>query len=89
VLALAGCVAGIGVALWLTQALVARLTTPFEYVSYALDVLWPEASPLGRTFRVNETDAEPVEVIGVGFAALYLPARWAAALEPAQTLRSE
>jgi hypothetical protein len=27
--------------------------------------LWPGASPLGRTFRVNETDAEPVEVIGV------------------------
>jgi putative ABC transport system permease protein len=38
VLAVAGCVAGSLVAFWLTQALVARLTTPFEYVSYAIDV---------------------------------------------------
>lgn len=38
VLALVGCAAGIVVALWLTQALVARLTTPFQYVSYAIDV---------------------------------------------------
>jgi len=38
VLALAGCAAGIVVALWLTQAFVARLTTPFQYVSYAIDV---------------------------------------------------
>jgi predicted permease len=37
-LALAGCAAGTIVALWLTQALVARLTTPFQYVSYAIDV---------------------------------------------------
>ena len=38
VLALAGCAAGVVVALWLTQALVARLSTPFQYVSYAIDV---------------------------------------------------
>jgi predicted permease len=38
VLAVAGCVAGSLVAFWLTQALVARLSTPFEYVSYAIDV---------------------------------------------------
>jgi putative ABC transport system permease protein len=38
VLAFAGCAAGTMVALWLTQALVARLTTPFQYVSYAIDV---------------------------------------------------
>ena len=38
VLALVGCAAGTVVALWLTQALVASLTTPFQYVSYAIDV---------------------------------------------------
>ncbi len=38
VLALVGCAAGTVVALWLTQALVAGLTTPFQYVSYAIDV---------------------------------------------------
>ncbi|MPY87054.1 MAG: FtsX-like permease family protein [Luteitalea sp.] len=38
VLALAGCAVGTVVALWLTQVLVARLTTPFQYVSYAIDV---------------------------------------------------
>jgi predicted permease len=37
-LALVGCAAGTVVALWLTQALVARLTTPFQYVNYAIDV---------------------------------------------------
>ncbi len=37
-LALAGCSAGAVVAVWLTQALVARLTTPFQYVRYAIDV---------------------------------------------------
>jgi ABC-type antimicrobial peptide transport system permease subunit len=37
-LAVAGCIAGSLVAFWLTQALVARLSTPFEYVSYAIDV---------------------------------------------------
>jgi predicted lysophospholipase L1 biosynthesis ABC-type transport system permease subunit len=37
-LAVAGCGVGAVVALWLTQALVARLTTPFPYVSYAIDV---------------------------------------------------
>ena len=42
VLALAGCAAGVVIALWLTQALVARLSTPFEYVSYAID-LHPDA----------------------------------------------
>jgi ABC-type antimicrobial peptide transport system permease subunit len=38
VLSLAGCTAGTLIALWLTQALVARLTTPFQYVTYAIDV---------------------------------------------------
>jgi predicted permease len=38
VLALAGSAVGTVVALWLTQALVARLATPFQYVSYAIDV---------------------------------------------------
>ena len=38
VLALAGCAAGTPIAIWLTQALVARLATPFQYVSYAFDV---------------------------------------------------
>jgi predicted permease len=37
-LALVGCAAGTVVALWLTQALVAGLSTPFQYVSYAIDV---------------------------------------------------
>ncbi len=37
-LAVMGCVAGSIVAFWLTQALVARLSTPFECVSYAIDV---------------------------------------------------
>jgi predicted permease len=37
-LALVGCAAGTVVALWLTQILVARLSTPFQYVSYAIDV---------------------------------------------------
>jgi predicted permease len=38
VLAFLGSAAGTVVALWLTQALVASLTTPFQYVSYAIDV---------------------------------------------------
>lgn len=38
VLALAGCAAGTIVALWLTQALVTQMTTPFQYVSYAINV---------------------------------------------------
>jgi predicted permease len=38
VLAAAGCTAGALVAVWLTQAVVAGLSTPFQYVSYAVDV---------------------------------------------------
>jgi len=38
VLAIVGCGVGAVVALWLTQALVARVSTPFQYVSYAIDV---------------------------------------------------
>jgi predicted permease len=38
VLALAGCAVGSVAAIWLTQALVAGLTTPFQYVDYAIDV---------------------------------------------------
>jgi predicted permease len=41
-LATCGCAAGIVVALWLTQALVARFSTPFQFVSYAID-LHPDA----------------------------------------------
>jgi putative ABC transport system permease protein len=37
-LALVGCAAGTVVALWLTQVLVGRLSTPFQYVNYAIDV---------------------------------------------------
>ena len=37
-LALVGCAAGTVVALWLTQVFVARLSTPFQYVNYAIDV---------------------------------------------------
>lgn len=37
-LALVGCAAGTVMALWLTQVLVARLSTPFQYVNYAIDV---------------------------------------------------
>ncbi len=38
VLAVAGCTAGTILAVWLTGLLVARLATPFQYVSYAIDV---------------------------------------------------
>ena len=38
VLAAAGWMAGAVVAVWLTQAVVAGLSTPFQYVSYAVDV---------------------------------------------------
>lgn len=38
VLALAGCAAGALLGIWLTQVLVARLTTPFQYIDYAVDV---------------------------------------------------
>jgi predicted permease len=44
-LAIAGCVAGALLAMWMTQALVARLVTPFQYVSYAVNV-----QPDGRVF---------------------------------------
>jgi predicted permease len=37
-LALVGCAAGTVLALWLTQALVAGLSSPIEYVNYAIDV---------------------------------------------------
>lgn len=38
VLALIGCGLGTIIALWMTQALIAQLVTPFQYVSYAIDV---------------------------------------------------
>lgn len=38
VLALAGSAVGTLIAVWLTQVLVARLSTPFQYVTYAIDV---------------------------------------------------
>lgn len=37
-LALVGCAAGTVLALWLTQALVAGLSSPIQYVNYAIDV---------------------------------------------------
>ena len=46
VLAAAGCTGGAVAAVWLTQAVVAGLSTPFQYVSYAVDV-HPDARVLG------------------------------------------
>ena len=51
-LALVGCGAGTVIALWLTQVLVARLTTPFQYVSYAINV-HPDARVLAYSAIVT------------------------------------
>jgi len=52
VLAVAGCGAGSVVAIWLTHALVVRLSTPFQYVSYAIDV-HPDARVLACSLIVT------------------------------------
>jgi predicted permease len=62
VLALAGCAAGVVVALWLTQALVARLSTPFQYVSHAID-----AHPDARVFAYSAiATAVAAALCGIG-----------------------
>ena len=48
VLAVAGCAVGIVLAIWLTQALLGRLATPFHYVTFMLDV-----HPDGRVFAYS------------------------------------
>ena len=69
VLALAGCAAGSLVAIWLTQALVARLTTPFQYLDYAFDV-----RPDARVF-VYSAIATGVAAIFCGIAPIRLARR--------------
>jgi predicted permease len=76
VLALAGCAAGTLIALWLTQALVARLTTPFQYVSYAIDVQ-PDARVLAYS------------AMATGLAAMFCgiaPIRYAARVDILEVL---
>jgi predicted permease len=69
VLAVAGCAAGTAVALWLTQALVAQLTTPFQYVSYAIDV-----HPDARVFAYSAL-ATAVAVVLCGIAPIRFAGR--------------
>ena len=69
VLALFGCAAGVVVALWLTQALVARLATPFQYVSYAIDV-----HPDARVFTYSAI-ATLVAAVLCGIAPIRLAGR--------------
>ena len=77
VLALAGCAAGTVVALWLTQALVARLATPFQYVSYAIDV-----HPDTRVFAYSAlTTAFAVMLCGIA------PIRYAARVDVVDLLK--
>ena len=76
-LALAGCAAGTVVALWLTQALVARLTTPFQYVSYAIDV-----RPDARVFLYSAI-ATGLAVVLCGIA----PIRYAARVDVLDVLK--
>lgn len=77
VLALAGCAAGTVVALWLTQALVARLTTPFQYVSYAIDV-----HPDARVFAYSAI-ATALTAVLCGIA----PIRYAARVDVIDVLK--
>lgn len=77
VLALAGCAAGTVVALWLTQALVARLTTPFQYVSYAIDV-----HPDARVFAYSAL-ATALTAVLCGIA----PIRYAARVDVIDVLK--
>ena len=66
-LALAGCAAGTIVALWLTQVLVARLSTPFQYVSYAIDV-HPDARVLAYSAIVTALSAVLCGVAPIRYA---------------------
>jgi putative ABC transport system permease protein len=77
VLALAGSTAGTLLALWLTQALVARLTTPFQYVNYAIDV-HPDARVLAYS-----AVATAVAVVLCGIA----PIRFAGRVDVVRALK--
>jgi putative ABC transport system permease protein len=77
VLSLAGCTAGTLIALWLTQALVARLSTPFEYVSYAIDV-----HPDARVFAYSAI-ATALTAVLCGIA----PIRYAAGVDVLDVLK--
>ncbi len=77
VLSLAGCTAGTLFALWLTQALVARLTTPFQHVSYAIDV-----HPDARVFAYSAI-ATALTAILCGIA----PIRYAARVDVLDVLK--
>jgi predicted permease len=67
VLALAGCAAGTVIAVWLTQVLVARLTTPFQYVSYALNV-HPDARVFAYAAIATATAAVICGIAPIRFA---------------------
>ncbi len=66
-LALLGCAAGTVVAVWLTQVLVARLSTPFQYVNYAIDV-HPDARVLAYSAIVTALAAVLCGVAPVRYA---------------------
>ena len=66
-LALVGCAAGTVVALWLTQVLVARLSTPFQYVNYAIDV-HPDARVLAYSAIVTALAAVLCGVAPIRYA---------------------
>jgi predicted permease len=67
VLALAGCAAGTVIAIWLTQVLVARLTTPFQYVSYAINV-HPDARVFAYAAIATATAAVICGIAPIRFA---------------------
>jgi predicted permease len=67
VLALAGCAAGTVIAVWLTQVLVARLTTPFQYVSYAINV-HPDARVFAYAAIATATAAVICGIAPIRFA---------------------
>ena len=66
-LALAGSAAGTVVALWLTQVLVARMSTPFQYVNYAIDV-HPDARVLAYSAIVTALSAVLCGVAPIRYA---------------------
>jgi putative ABC transport system permease protein len=76
-LALAGCTAGTLVAIWLTQVLVAHLTTPFQYVSYAIDV-----HPDARVFAYSAV-ATALTAVLCGVA----PIRYAARVDVVEVMK--
>lgn len=75
-LAAAGGVVGTVVAVWLTQALASSLSTPFQYVSYAIDV-----HPDGRVL----TCAVLATLVTAGLCGL-VPIRDAARTDPREAL---